>query len=226
MDASPPFAADADRLRLLYRLPLAGGEQRILVFGPDTIAEHLLDEDASRVEVVLTDGIAALDGRPFDAVILPIQLLTHGDSIGLRADRPLAGLLAQAYQALRPGGVLIGHVDHVLSLAAARSAIQGRVSWSGWRSWGMAWTGTGCNRALRAAGFELPECYYVEPRITAPMSLVPLPWRPARAHFLRAIRRTHEYYSRPGYLLRLMLAHLGLGGLLQPHLFFWARRPC
>jgi hypothetical protein len=39
-----------------------------------------------------------------------------------------------------------------------------------------------------------------------------------------AIRRTHVHYTSPGYATCLMLASLGLGGLLQPHVFFWAKK--
>ena len=75
-------------------------------------------------------------------------------------------------------------------------------------------------------GFAGSECFYVEPRIAAPMTAVPVHPLAARNHFLRAIRRTRDQYSLPGYFLRMALARMRLGGALQPHLFFWAQRPC
>ncbi len=226
MDASPPFAADVERLRLLYRLPLRGDEARILVVGSGVDAERLLDVGACTAAVTVS---ARPDGgdTPFDAVMLPLCLLGDDEhSIGTPNGQPLAAMLAQAKASMLPGGVVVGHLENIASLASVRSALRGGVSWSGWRSWRGAWGASACLRTLHDAGFEAAECFYVEPRISAPMTIVPRSPLSARAHFVRAIRRTHGHYSMAGYLTRLLLAQLGLGGTLQPHLFFWARRPC
>lgn len=227
MDANPPFAADAERLRLLYRLPLTGEERRILLIGTRELAAQLFPPMQTGVEVVVRDGRLQPGDGLFDAIVLPLQLLGDSlDGVGRPIDRPLPALLSELCRSMRPGGLIVGHLEQVVSIATARTALRRRISWSRWRCWRGAWTGEGCLRSMKAAGLEAAECYYVEPRITAPMSIVPLAWLPARAHFLRAIMRTHEHYTLPGYLMRLLLAYLGLGGLLQPHLFFWARRPC
>lgn len=227
MDASPPFAADAERLKLLYRLPLAGSEKRILVLGSVADAHRLLDIEACGAEVVAGAADGPAPSEPFDAVLLPLRLLRdEDDGIGSLAQRPVSALLRRAHEATRPGGVVIGHLDHVMSLSSLRAMMRGKVSWSGWRAWAGAGTGSACLKRLQAAGFAEAECFYVEPRIAAPMSIVPLATPPARAHFLRAIRRTHGHYTTLGYALRMLLAYVGLAGALQPQLFFWARRPC
>jgi hypothetical protein len=66
----------------------------------------------------------------------------------------------------------------------------------------------------------------VRPNIAAPMGLIPADRVAARAEFLRSVRAMRGHYSVFGYAPRLLLAWLGLGGLQQGQLFFWARRPC
>jgi hypothetical protein len=58
------------------------------------------------------------------------------------------------------------------------------------------------------------------------MGLIPTDPAAARAHFLRWIRSGKGYYSPPAYAARLLVAVLGLGGMQQNELFFWAKKPC
>lgn len=159
--------------------------------------------------------------------MLPLTLLAGQEQgLGTVPGEPVALLMRRAHEALRSGGVLVGHMDHVLSLPTVRTVLRGQVSWRASRAWKASWSGAGCLRALHAAGFDEAECFFIEPRISAPTALVPLAASPARAHFVSAVRRTHAHYTQIGYFMRLLLASAGLGGWLQPHLFFWARRRC
>lgn len=227
MDTSPPFAADAERLRLLYTLALSGTESRILVVGSRADASRVLNSTALGARVDVSDEVGLPDGAAFDAVLLPLALLgERAEGVGAVPTQAWSALVRQAHATLRPGGVLVGHFENLVSLATLRTAGRGQVSWRTWPVWRGTITTAACLRALNAAGFEATECYYVEPRISAPMSLVPRSWWPARAHFLRAVHRSRASYGRTGYLARLALAAAGFGGLLQPHLFFWTRRAC
>lgn len=227
MDLRPPFATGAERLRLLYRLPLTGRESRILVIGTATEAASAFDPGTRSAVIEVVVPGEPVRSSAFDVVALP-GALAAGNADPLPRLAPVAPerLLALAYSALRPGGIVIGHLDHLLSVHGLRGVLRGRVGLGPWlRGWPII-TGPRCQDALVKSGFEAPECFYVEPQIAAPMAIVPVHPVAARSHFLRAIRRTRGQYSPPGYALRLALAGVRLGGALQPHLFFWARRPC
>lgn len=226
-DASPPFAADDDRLRLVYALPLLGTERRVLVFGSPDDVDPLLRCVPPGATTEVGHDLEQIGEACFDAVLLPLALFgARAQGLGSAPPEALPRLLRRVHQSLRPGGILVGHVENVLSIATVRTVVRGNVQWTSWLRCRGAWSAGSCLSMLGAAGFEAPECYFVEPRILAPMTLVPFAGRPARAHFTRAIRRTRSSYTAAGYLIRLMVAWAGLGGSLQPHLFFWARRPC
>lgn len=207
-------------------MALTGQEARVLVIGPPAAAAEAFEPAAAGRHLHVVPPGAATAGSQFDAVALPGGLLDESVP-GPGDERPLpASLLRQAHDALRPGGVLVGHCYHLLSAHGLRQTFAGRVSSRTWiRGRGLR-SGAGCLRTLKELGFIEVECYYVEPRIDAPMALIPLHAMAARSHFFRAIRRTRGQYSGLGFALRMVLAAFGLGGLLQPHLFFWARRPC
>ena len=223
MDSRPPFASGAQRLRLLYTLPLTGRESAILVIGSAADADAVFDRTAPHAKVDIVSPGSRVATSAFDVVALP-GCLTDGGRQAVPSESP-EQLLQAAYSALRPGGVVIGHLDHLLSAHAVRQALQGRGLDAWYRCRNLASAGR-CGRILVRAGFAAPQCFYVEPRIAAPMAIVPVHPQAARSHFLRVIRRARGQYSLPGYVLRMALAGLRLGGALQPHLFFWARRPC
>ncbi len=206
---------------------MSGSEARILVVGTRVEARRVLNSAGCKAQVEVSSEIGVPAGAGFDAVLLPLALLgERAEGVGTVPSQALASLVREAHAALRPGGVVVGHFENLVSLATLRTAARGQVSWRTWRVWRGTITTNACLRALTAAGFAATECFYVEPRISAPMSLVPRSWWPARTHFLRAVRRSRSSYGRAGYLARLALAAVGFGGLLQPHLFFWARRAC
>lgn len=224
MDSRPPFATGAQRLRLLYSLPLTSRDTAILVIGCAADADAAFDRTALDVKVDIVSPGSAMAESAFDVVALP-GCLTHGD----RGPAPAAspdGLLQAAHAALRPGGAIVGHLDHLLSAHGVRQTLQGRASPGNWYRCRSVASAARMVRTLLRAGFAAPQCFYVEPQIAAPMAIVPVHPKAARNHFLRAIRRTRDEYSLPGYALRMALARLRLGGALQPHLFFWARRQC
>jgi hypothetical protein len=115
-----------------------------------------------------------------------------------------APLLAAVHGLLVPGGVVIGGVT---DRSAARKPQRLRAS-------------------LIAAGFQQPECWYVQPGMESPMALVPCDALAAKAHFVRAARAARSLYSPPAYVLRLLAARLGIVAWRQTELFFWARKPC
>jgi hypothetical protein len=212
---------------LLYALALSGTAPRILVVGSRNEAELLLNDEAFSARVDVSSEIGVPSDAAFDAVLLPLSVLgKRSESIGMVPRQPWPVLVQEAYAALRPGGVLVGHLEHLASLATLRAALRGQISGHALPMWRGALTIGSQLRALRDVGFGGIECFYVEPRISAPMSLVPRSWWAARTHFLRAVRRSRASYSLPGYLVRLALAAAGLGGLFQPHIFVWTRRPC
>lgn len=227
MDTRPPYARGEARLRLLYRLPLSGREETILAIGGIDQARAALDRDALRASIDVVGADAPAASSRYDAVVLPGSLTGAGEGgpPGRRSIGP-AALLGRAHTALRPGGIVVGHLDHLASAHGVRQVLQGQISPGAWLRCRAVASGAQCHRALVDAGFDEPECFYVEPRIESPMVLVPVHALAARSHFLRAIRRTRGQYSTPGFLLRMALARIRLGGILQPHLFFWARRPC
>lgn len=206
MDTQPPYASGVSRLRLIYRFAAPHDAARVLVIGPSQAARDAFDLDARPVDVVEPGRSPA--GAAHDLVALPGTL-----------DRDRAApLFGAAHAALRPGGRVAGHLSNAGSLHGWRETLRGRSRAGA--------TAARLQRELAAAGFVDAECFYVEPRIESPMALVPVQWRAAREHFLRAIRRTRRHYRPAGYGMRLALAAVGLGGMLQPQLFFWARRPC
>jgi hypothetical protein len=222
-----PFATDIERLRLLYALPLSGTESRILVVGSRNEAKLLLDGEAFSARVEVSSEIGLPSDATFDAVLLPLAVFgKRNESVGVAPTQPWSVLVREAHAALRPGGVLVGHLENLVSLATLRAALHGQISFHMLPMWRGALTIGAQLRALHEVGFDGVECFYVEPRISAPMALVPRSWWAAKTHFLRAVRRSRASYSLPGYLARLALAAAGLGGLFQPHVFIWTRRPC
>jgi SAM-dependent methyltransferase len=214
------------RLRLLYGMAMTGQEKRVLIIGPVAAEASVFDPDAvsSHIEVVRSGAESA--GTGFDAVVLPGGLQDAAGSMS-DDDRPMpVRLLRQAHDALRPGGVVVGHCNHLVSAHGLRQILSGRIPVESWISGRGLMSGNGCLRALARQGFTAAECYYVEPQMADPMALVPVHTVAARKHFYRAIRRTRGQYSGIGFGVRMALATCGLGGLLQPQLFFWARRPC
>lgn len=222
MDPTLPFATGADRLRLLYRLPLRGDESRLLVIGSHDDAARAFDLRGRAGGVQVAAPGAALPGAGFDAIALPGSLSGGRTSSAL----PPRLMLMRAREALRPGGLLVGHIEPPASVHHLASMLRGRRSCPAWHVWRDVGSGPACLRSLAQAGFEGAECYHVEPHIGAPMALIPIEARAARRHFMRAIGRNRALYSTCGFALRLALAGLSLGGLLQPQVFFWARRPC
>lgn len=130
-------------------------------------------------------------------------------------------LLAVAYTLLRPGGWVIGQIEQAVTL---RGLARGQC----WRALFHAshfGRPRGCRERLLAAGFAEPAVWYVHPNIRAPMGLIPA--TPAgNLVFARAAWAGRGHHRWVGFLSRLVVAHSGLGGLQQEHLFFWAQRPC
>ncbi|MBS0444993.1 MAG: hypothetical protein JSR59_03485 [Proteobacteria bacterium] len=229
-DIQYPYTEGAARLRVLYRLHDAPEPKRLLIVAASSDDEQLAEEWEGGVTFAgLDDGRALLDqdGARYDAIALPAVLGVTSSAVrGTQGRWPNAELLKRAGAALAPGGLVVGHMTHgralrglaradrSLALAAAALSADGITG-------AMA-----CRRALARAGFQQAECYYVQPTIADPMALIPSDAAASRAHFLRAVRSSRGGYSLPGYAARIALARLGLAGLLQSDLFFWARKPC
>lgn len=226
MDSGPPFAADDARLGLLYRLPLTGSERDILVIALDAETAAVIGRAQAGLELHRVAPGEPAPAKAFDVVVLPGSLTAAAGEAGPPPTRPPATLLAEAFAAVRPGGVVVGHLDHLSALRTLGRLLRERGLVRRWMAHRGVISGRGCRQSLLRCGFVEPECFYVEPRIGSPLALVPIHRQAARLHFLRAVRRTRREYHPAGYALRLAMAAMGLGGLLQPHLFFWARRPC
>lgn len=227
MDVEYPYADGLSRRQLLYRLPSTPLPRRLLLVSDDADSDLIGGGWAGPVTVVTGAGLDAAiaegDAR-FDAVALPWVLGSHAPS--RRFPRGGIPLLCAAHRALVPGGIVVGHVENILTLRRL-------VSVRGWGEImgamvrrGAISSASGCKASLLRAGFTEPECYCVQPSIESPMGLIPCDPVPARAHFLRTIRSAQGQYSRPAYTLRLLVAFLGLGGMQQHELFFWAKKPC
>jgi hypothetical protein len=230
-DIQYPYTEDAARLRLLYRLNDAPEPKRLLIVAGVPEDEQLgFAWDGGVTIASATTGLAALasGGPRYDAIALPGIL-----SVAASAVRPSgsarwrnADLLQRIGAALAPGGLVVGHMPHgraLRGLARPRNALA--LATAALSADGI--TGpAACRRALTRAGLQQAECYYVQPNIAQPMALIPCDAAASRAHFLRAVRSSRGGYAPLGYGLRLALARLGLAGLLQSDLFFWARKPC
>ena len=226
MDSRLPFALGEDRLRLLYRLPLSGKEESILVLSADPADDPSIGWSDQRVESGTVTQLLGTRERPakrFDALALPGTLTSSACGPSAASARDVASL---AYALLKPGGVLVGHLDNVLAPRNLKRWLTGKHPWHRVRACRGFETASCCIASLHAIGFRTAECFYVEPHIGDPMALVSSEPGSARVHFVRTVRRNSPLYSRAGYLLRASLAQARLGGLLQSHLFFWARKPC
>lgn len=156
----------------------------------------------------------------FDVVMLPATLTRSSASMSARQ------IAKAAFARLNPGGLLIGHLDHVVAPKhLARCLAQG-VTMQQVKAWRGFETASRCKTSLSDVGFVSTELYYVEPDMEDPMALVSSMPAAARTHFSRTIRRGQPLYSTVGYWGRTVLTNAGLAGLLQTHLFFWARKPC
>lgn len=215
MDADFPYAEDIARLRLLYRLQATTGD--LLVIGAAQMASELARDWPGRCRLAGSWRSVGVSEGPFDVVALP------GWAAGGVRDAATGDELRRVHDLLRPGGWVIGHADQACTL---RRMLAGRGWWAALRPETFVRRPPGCIAALQSAGFAAPEVWYVRPNIAAPMGLIPTEPTAARAEFLRSVRATRGHYSLPGYVPRLLLAWLGLGGLQQGQLFFWARRPC
>ena len=222
MEDRLPFASGEARLRLLYELPLTGDERRVLVIGPDSgVPIALSAEQQHRVSAIqcLPPAVDAPEAGGFDAVLMPGSLFDDQD-VSARA------LLNKALRALAPGGVVVGHCENLLSVRAWVSACRSGDVFSNLRNRQQAGSPARLEHTLRALGFIDAECFHVEPHIASPMALIPAEPRASRNHFVRTVLRNRPLYGHLGFSLRLALARAGQGGILQPHLFFWARKPC
>lgn len=221
MDALFPYAEGAARRHLLYRLPTAPAPRRLLLAYADRADKAIASEWEGPVEVIdgsKLKGYGRHHAAGFDAIALPGLL----DS----APAPPADLLRAAHHLLVPGGIVVGHVEHLLAwrrIATPRGVLRWALSVGGRNGVG---TAARCLRELARAGFTSCECYFVSPHIDAPMSLVPGHDGSARAQFLRALRIAPHHHGHLSYRLRWVWTALGLGGMQRPHLFFWANKPC
>ncbi|MDO9091403.1 MAG: hypothetical protein Q8R98_06500 [Rubrivivax sp.] len=224
MDVAYPYADSLSRRQLLYRLPAAPEPRRLLLVAEDTDSRSIGAAWGGPVTVMAAAELEAAPvprGTAFDAVALPWtsgrQAAAGGDGIGL---------LQQAHRLLAMGGVVVGHLHntHTLKRLVTASGLASMLS-AAVRPDAMG-SAAACGAALRRAGFVQAECWYVQPSIDSPMGLIPADPVAARAHFLRAIRSAQGHYSRPAYAARLLVAALGLGGMQQSELFFWATKPC
>ena len=224
MDVAYPYADGLSRRQLLYRLPTAPQPGRLLLISGDVDSDLIGESWGGPVTVMARAGLdlACMQGRSrFDTVALP--WITGLDSATSRA---ALEALRLAFTLLVPGGVVVGHLHHLHTLrrlVTARGVGEMLATLAHRSSMGSA---AGCGAALLRAGYIQPECWYVQPSIESPMGLIPSDPVAARAHFLRAIRSARGHYSRPAYAARLMVAALGLGGMQQSELFFWATKPC
>jgi hypothetical protein len=221
MDVQYPYADGLARQHLLYRLPAVPAPRRLLLAYGDRAHKSIANGWDGPVEVIAGVKLVAYAKHhtaKFDAIALP-QVLGTGSVAA-------AQTLRAAHHLLVPGGAVIGHVDH---LAAWRrlASLGGLGRWLR-SATGRAVVGTPahCLLELARAGFERRECYYVHPHIDSPLSLIPCHQGSARYHFVRAVRLAPNLHGRAGYLVRLAVARLGLGGAQQPQLFFWASKPC
>jgi hypothetical protein len=227
MDVDYPFATPLSRRQLLYRLPTTPAPGRLLIVSGFADGEQIgsgwtgavVTLDSSQLEAALAQSRAR-----FDAVALPGLLSAL--AAPLRSGATAGQLLRMAHAFLVPGGVVVGHLENAFALRRAAS-LRGLAPLvrAALRP-GVVGSAQACTRALVRAGFVEPECYYVQPSLAAPMGLIPCDPVPARAQFLRAVRSAQGNYSRPAFVARLLIAHLGLGGMQQQELFFWARTPC
>ena len=224
MDVAYPHADGLSRRQLLYRLPTAPQPRRLLLVSSDADSDLIGAGWGGPVTVLAPSGLDAAflkNGARFDAVALPW-------TTGLQSSAGRAGpqLLQWAHALLVPGGLVAGHLHNVHTLrrlATARGLAEFVATLAHRGAMGSA---ESCGAALLRAGYIQPECWYVQPSIESPMGLIPSDPVAARAHFLRAIRSARGHYSRPAYAARLMVAALGLGGMQQSELFFWATKPC
>jgi hypothetical protein len=217
MDVQYPYADGIARLRLLYRLPLPPGPLKVLQVGGDAGSPCVDTDGPGGAQVLpLADlvPLAATHPGRFDAVALP----GTWDAAG--ADTP-AAVLASAWDLLVPGGFVVGHCAH---LAALRHLGSVKGLWRAARS--RVATAGACQAALRAAGFQAVQCFYVQPQLADPMGLIPTDKAASRAHFLRAVRAEQGHFGRVAYAARIALSQCGLGGLQQAQLFYWACKPC
>jgi hypothetical protein len=215
MDLNFPYADDRARLQLLYRLAAAPPPGRLLVVGAPG--------DAALIGQGWPGAVSALDsvgadstGGEFDVVALPWGL----------ARPDAASLLAFAYRSLVPGGLVVGHLTHRLGL---RELVRWRATpklATALLRGGVALGPSSCRALLARSGFDAPACFYVQPSIQSPMGLIPCEPRVARATFLRAIRSARAHFTPAAYATRYAAAALGLGGMQQSELFFWAHKPC
>ncbi len=222
MEDRLPFASGEARLRLLYELPLTGHERQVLVIGAEpSVPIALSAEQQHRLSTIefMPPAGGAPTANEFDAVLVPGTLFQH-------PDESAAALLARALQALAPGGVVVGHCDNLLSVRALGSACRSRTLLSNSQNRQQAGSAERLAQTLQSLGFVDAECFHVEPHIASPMALIPAEPHASRNHFVRTVLRNRPLYGSLGFALRLALARAGLGGILQPHLFFWARKPC
>lgn len=215
VDADFPYAEDIARLRLLYRLQVTSGD--LLVIGAAQMASELARDWPGRCRLAGSSRSVGAQEGAFDVVALP------GWLVGSTREPATRDELKRVHGLLRPGGWVIGHIEQACTL---RRLLGGRGWWAALRPERAVGHPAGCAAALADAGFEAPAVWYVRPNIAAPMGLIPADRVAARAEFLRSVRAMRGHYSVFGYAPRLLLAWLGLGGLQQGQLFFWARRPC
>ena len=227
MDIEYPYADGASRRQLLYRLPSTPQPRRLLLIG-EAVDCGLIGEGWGGPITTLTraqvNAFPSLDEARFDAVALPWVVGSKGIDDVRRPNG--VQLFRLAHRLLVPGGVVMGHLANIWTLRRITS-LRGLVEVTGSLvRRGVIGGASRCKDTLTLAGFAEPECYYVQPNIESPMGLIPCDPRTARAHFLRSVRSARGHHSGPAYAARLMVAFLGLGGLQQSELFFWAKKPC
>jgi hypothetical protein len=217
MDVQYPYAEGPARRQLMYRLPLPAGPQSLLLVEGPGAPSGLHEGWSGAVQRV--DGESWLAASSTAQTAFDVVALPGAWDLGAGVAAP--DLLKRANAALAPGGVVVGHADHLLAL---RRLATPAGWWQAWRS--PVASVRACRRVLQAAGFKQVSCFHVQPSLDDPMGLIPDDRAASRAQFLRAVRAEQGHFSAPAYAARVLLAQLGLGGLQQLQLFFWARKPC
>lgn len=240
-----PYESPTNRLLALYQIPTAPAPNRVLevccgrppVFlnsvweGSSLAVCHVgpvkSNADASNLHQIEIGEAFPFAPASFDLIILHKtvdDVTAHASSSSTEFDSD--SFLVAICQLLAPHGVVAGCATSGNRLNSLRRRIRLPRAIGSMHDNHSCFTSEGWHEFLQRGGLIDIKVFIVLPHWDSPLRLIENDSAVSRRAFLNELEATRPAISRPSYLLRRMIAQLGLYRYLEDSIFFWGHRAC